>query len=784
MLESYIQAAKEKDEDALVSLYHATCDEVYTILSSVIHNKECVYALMPEVYKTAFSKLCELQSSREFLPMLYETALSLAYAYGQKGVREHRLIRTGGMPPLRLSGLDEWIRMSVPKKMFRNILMQLTVRQRDIVYLYDFKQHTIGEIAVILDTSIQAVQDDLQRAKHILHGAFDAEKLHNGHLSSTASVFAAILHMTEYIMKLPEEDAARILIRILTSAEHAQKTNDAPHADAPHADKTDTAAAHTDAVNKQSGYKKSILSFLTDIRWVTLKQKPIFITVTALAAVFVLLYAAGFMFGSGLKTAENDETARDSTPSPEAQVMIPISVQTQPENGTEAADAVVQPAVLACGTCGESAFYVLTDDGVLTIYGTGRIAYAESWDCTGVADRMEDHSVFTTKSLSPYRDQVTHIEIRSGITEIGPSFFMYASALRTVSIPETCRVIEHAAFYHCDRLEEIVLPPYMTRINDWTFRNCTNLRRVVFPTELQEIGAEAFCLCSSLSEIIYDGEKLNGIYSDAFAETVSLTEFTFPPSLTYLDQTAFRCCYLTRADLSACKNLRSTSVNVFEESGRLCEVILPDSLKILNTGMFLNCENLVSVKLGSQLSKIRSDVFSGTSLQILELPASVSDINKDAFSGTQELIAVYVDEDNPYFCDLDGVLYNRAMDTLVYYPPAQSDYIYTVPDTVTRIREKAFYNKMTNLEHLFLPDSVCTLESSAIYLSERFRHLYFSSAPPENWMDQAVGSSGNAVLHYPADAPGWEEESWIAPDGNTYPTSAFRQNTSKGKKSY
>lgn len=779
MLESYIQAAKEKDEDALVCLYHATCDEVYTILSSVIRDRACVYELLPEVYKTAFSKLCELQSSREFLPMLYETALSLAYAYGQKGIREHRLIRTGGMPPLRLSGLDEWIRMSVPKKMFRNILMQLTVRQRDIVYLYDFKQHTIGEIAVILDTSIQAVQNDLQRAKHILHGAFDAEKLHNGHLSPTASVFAAILHMTDYTMKLPKEDAARILMRILTSAEHAQKTNDAPHADAPHADmphadKTDTAAAHADAEPKQPDYRKSVLSFLTGVRWITLKRKPLFTAAFALVTVFVLLYIAGFVFGSGLKTAENDETARDSMP-----ILQTTSLPTTAESETEAAACVPEPEVLAWGDCGESAFYVLTDDGVLTISGTGRIAYAEKWDYIGVCERKEDQSVFTAEPLASYRDLVTHIEIRSGITEIGPSFFMYASALRTVSIPETCRVIEHAAFYHCDRLEEIVLPPYMTRINDWSFRNCTNLQRVVFPTELQEIGAESFSLCSALSEIVYDGNQLARIYSDAFAETASLTEFTFPPSLTYLDQTAFRCCYLSRADLSACSELRSTGINLFEKASRLCEVILPDSLEILNTGMFLNCENLVSVKLGNQLTKIRAHVFNGTSVQFLELPASVSDINENAFYNAQNLIAVSVDDDNPYFCDLDGVLYNRSMDTLVYYPPAQSDYIYSVPDTVTTIREKAFYNKMANLEHLFLPDSVCTLESSAIYMSDRFRHLYFSSAPPENWMDQAVISSGSAVLHYPAGTVGWAADSWIAPDGNTYPTSAFRQNTSK-----
>ncbi len=79
-----------------------------------------------------------------------------------------------------------------------------------------------------------------------------------------------------------------------------------------------------------------------------------------------------------------------------------------------------------------------------------------------------------------------------------------------------------------------------------------------------------------------------------------------------------------------------------------------------------------------------------------------------------------VDEENPAYCSVDGVLYTKDMKTLVCYPPAKAGDTYIVPDGVERIENYAF--RYSKLKKITLPDSVKTLGEGAFcfnaYLEE------------------------------------------------------------------
>lgn len=65
---------------------------------------------------------------------------------------------------------------------------------------------------------------------------------------------------------------------------------------------------------------------------------------------------------------------------------------------------------------------------------------------------------------------------------------------------------------------------------------------------------------------------------------------------------------------------------------------------------------------------------------------------------------VYVDEENPYFCSVDGVLYSKDMSILIWCPPHKSGDSYIIPDSVKVIAPGAFeYSRFSDIP---IPDGV------------------------------------------------------------------------------
>ena len=66
---------------------------------------------------------------------------------------------------------------------------------------------------------------------------------------------------------------------------------------------------------------------------------------------------------------------------------------------------------------------------------------------------------------------------------------------------------------------------------------------------------------------------------------------------------------------------------------------------------------------GSVVSDIASDVFAGNeSLSYIKLPSGLMFIGGDAFKRCSSLTQIDVDENNPYFISVDGVLYYKNTD--------------------------------------------------------------------------------------------------------------------------
>lgn len=106
---------------------------------------------------------------------------------------------------------------------------------------------------------------------------------------------------------------------------------------------------------------------------------------------------------------------------------------------------------------------------------------------------------------------------------------------------------------------------------------------------------------------------------------------------------------------------------------------------------------------------------------------NVREISDWAFGNSRKIIEFDVDENNPYICDVDGVLYTKDMKTLLFYPPAgcvqtekdadgnEVKFIaYTIPEGVETIRSKAFY-KCYELTDITLPSTLKSIEEKAFF---------------------------------------------------------------------
>lgn len=77
-----------------------------------------------------------------------------------------------------------------------------------------------------------------------------------------------------------------------------------------------------------------------------------------------------------------------------------------------------------------------------------------------------------------------------------------------------------------------------------------------------------------------------------------------------------------------------------------------------------------------------------------------------------KLEKITVDENNPYFASVDGVLFSKDMTKLIWYPMGKTLESYVVPDGVTQIGKEAFsYN--STLKKVTLPESCSIVDERA-----------------------------------------------------------------------
>ena len=236
------------------------------------------------------------------------------------------------------------------------------------------------------------------------------------------------------------------------------------------------------------------------------------------------------------------------------------------------------------------------------------------------------------------------------VTEFDVNFsYKENRKLESIEFADTITKIDNN-FMYCHKLKSVRLPNAMKIIPAKLFYYCTRLENVTFPEKLRKIGAQAF-YCASLTDV-----KL-------------------PDTLTYIGKKAFHYCNIESLTLP--KNLTRINADAFKNCGTVETLIIPDSVRTIERSAF---------------SKINA--------KTVEIGKGTKTIKPKAFMKNTELAEFIVDENNPYYCAVDGVLFTKDMKTLVCYPQHKNaGGSYTIPDSVEKILGCAFayseLNKVT-----------------------------------------------------------------------------------------
>ena len=404
-----------------------------------------------------------------------------------------------------------------------------------------------------------------------------------------------------------------------------------------------------------------------------------------------------------------------------------------------------------CGNQGDNLTWQLTDDGVLTISGSGKMA---------------DYSTSDPAPWYSERTRITSVVLTDGVTSIGYNAFFDCSSLTSVTIPDGVSTIGSRAFYGCSGLKAFTIPDGVSSISEYTFGHCTGLTSFSIPEGVTSIGNGAFYGCSGLTSVSIP-TSVTSIGGDVFTDCSSLTAATFAGTMEqwrnsngYIpavctDGTLLKYgdCgadgnavtytltgdgVLTIAGSGAMADYTSNSMPWYKYLSRITSIRFSGDITAIGIYAFYGCNALTSVTIPDSVTSLGANCFASCSgLKSVALSKNLTSYGNFAFSSCTELSEVAIPE---------GI---KTVGWGCFYKCSGLTSV-TLPNSLTSIDSSAF--SYSGLSSVTIPQNVTSIDPYAFSDCTDLKTVYFRG-------DGISGYSNifsNAVTaYYPKGSTTW-----------------------------
>lgn len=335
-----------------------------------------------------------------------------------------------------------------------------------------------------------------------------------------------------------------------------------------------------------------------------------------------------------------------------------------------------------------------------------------------------------------FAEQVKAVDAETGEQSDGSlvieEWAFYSSDVESVTFPKGLSTIKNNAFYYCQGLTELSIPNTVTLLCDSAFHNCTGLVRVTFEEggsealELEDgeyseadMGDESitgvFYYCTSLNEIELPA-RTSYIGISAFVKT-AITEFTIPrDTVTLGGHVFYKCDALVSVEAAEGCKLKEIGGYAAYLDAALRHFELPEGLETIGNSVFSGT-SVEDIELPSTIISIGSMAFyNNTGLTELVLPEKLETIGSSAFGNNVNLRSVAV-KANSALTTLDTSVFNgdKALETVDFGEGS----------SLKTIGKNVFYN-CTSLGQIIVPASVETIGETAFYGCASLESLTFA----------------------------------------------------------
>lgn len=364
------------------------------------------------------------------------------------------------------------------------------------------------------------------------------------------------------------------------------------------------------------------------------------------------------------------------------------------------------------------------------------------------------------------------------------SQFDSCKSLKSITLPESVRIIPYACFYDCLSLSKVIISSKIREIGVFAFNSCTSLSSIVIPNTCEKIYHLAFQNCSGLKDITLPIDCDIKDYSvgsnyRTFYNCYNIRKVTYTGGRTGLDikdnysyssnnGTPYSCGQPNGSvELIFAEGVKKIRYSNFSSKDTIKSISIPNTLEYLYNGAFSYCSYMTDI----YWNNVHNELYgTGSNYMLYDLGKYNSNTVfhfGNIFGETDKFIKDGVNY-VPYNIFNDGSRVNGIATYLIdcysvdwgTFRPDDLNYAFyctkfkdvTIPDSVHTIYKNDFAWS-SYLKTVRISKGTTKIEAGAFYETDTITDVYYDGTEEERNANLVIESTNNnhllnATWHY------------------------------------